>query len=102
LSAIAAPTFVILPLLAALDLGCLPPLVVRLADEWLGVGIGWLLAYGLALDASLAWWVKWRMGGPDPDAPRCPCCGYSLKGAPGPRCPECGSACEGAPPQVER
>ena len=96
LSAIAAPTFVILPLLAALDLGCLPPPVVGLADEWLGVGIGWLLAYGLALDASLAWWVKWRMGRPDPDAPRCHHCGYSLKGAPGPRCPECGSACEGA------
>jgi hypothetical protein len=90
LGAIAAPAVIILLLVAALDLGCLPPLVLQLGDPWLGMGMGCLVAYCLVLDAWLGWWVKWRMRGPDPDAPRCPCCGYSLKGGAGLGCPECG------------
>jgi hypothetical protein len=90
LGAIAAPAVIILLLLAALDLGCLPPLVLQVADQWWGVAMVSLPVYCLALDGSLTCWVEWRKRRPDPDAPRCPRCGYSLKGGTGLGCPECG------------
>jgi hypothetical protein len=90
LGALAAPAAFMLPLLAAFHLGWRPPRLAQLADEWGLLAVICLAVYLVALIWSLRWWMKSRVGGRDPDAPRCPRCGYSLKGGAGLGCPECG------------
>jgi hypothetical protein len=88
LGAIGAPAVIILPLAAAQHVACLRPLVAGLANQC--DPFFCLILYWFALDWWLTSWVERRMGRPDPDAPRCPRCGYSLKGSTGLGCPECG------------
>ena len=71
----------------------LPACVLAFLDRWPRAMALPFLYWPVALGLASAWFARPK---PDPDAPRCHHCGYSLKGAPGPRCPECGSACEGA------
>lgn len=96
------PALFTLPLLAAFYLRLLPAEVVQMANQWELPATVVIVAYYFLVGLAVLLWLGWHAGKRDSDAPRCPQCGYSLKGSPGPRCPECGSACEAIPPKVEQ
>ncbi|HOO17345.1 MAG: hypothetical protein KBH81_00810 [Phycisphaerae bacterium] len=96
------PALFTLPLLAAFYLRLLPAEVVQMANQWQLPATVVIVAYYFLVGLAVLLWLGWHAGKRDSDAPRCPQCGYSLKGSPGPRCPECGSACEAIPPKVEQ
>jgi len=96
LAALLLPAVVMLPLPTGFYLGCLPPYALEVANRWALPCTLCLTAYWVVVMPLVTICLVRGIARPDPDAPRCHHCGYSLKGAPGPRCPECGSACEGA------
>jgi hypothetical protein len=86
----ALPVAVAVPLIPALFLPACTAVAANVPTEpWLTIGF---FAWLLVLHALTIWCLARSVHPPDPDRPRCPSCGYSLKGNVSGRCPECGQA----------